>query len=139
MTKYTSNEQYEKDKAKVLDALNSFSVYSSPRLLDKIEDLLEQSKWSGDPDNKPIPVVKDKAGKLTKDYSTLDWFNKLNEKLDEVKQSSDIPKQAEELQDLITVCTSFLEYLGYDETARGDLAKQINEKNRRRGYFEEVF
>ena len=130
MTKYTSNEQYELDKKKlmaehfILGNINTFNM-------------LKQSKWIGDPDNKPIPVVKDKAGKLTKDYSTLDWFNKLNEKLDEVKQSSDIPKQAEELQDLITVCTSFLEYLGYDETARGDLAKQINEKNRQRGYFEE--
>ena len=149
MTKYTSNEQYEKDKAKVLDALNSFSVYSSPRLLDKIEDLLEQSKWSGAPDNKPIPVVKDKAGKLTKDYSTLDWFNKLNEKLDEVKESANFLKfrnlehsggkflVAEELQDLITVCTSFLNFLGYDQYKRGELCKEINEKNRRRGYFEE--
>ena len=132
MTKYTSNEQYELDKKKlmaehfILGNINTFNM-------------LKQSKWIGDPDNKPIPVVKDKAGKLIKHYSTRDWFKQLNEELDEVKQSSDIPKQAEELQDLITVCTSFLEYLGYDETARGNLAKQINEKNRRRGYFEEVF
>ena len=96
--------------------------------------------------DKPIPVVKDKAGKLTKHYSTRDWFSKLNEELDEVKQSvftANIAPEfnkkliAEELQDLITVCTSFLEYLGYDENKRGDLARQINEKNRRRGYFEE--
>ena len=91
--------------------------------------------------DKPIPVIKDKAGKLTKDYSTLDWLNKLNEKLDEVKLSIAMAqfkvKTAEELQDLITVCTSFLEFLGYDENKRGELAKQINEKNRRRGYFED--
>ena len=77
--------------------------------------------------DKPIPVIKDKAGKLTKHYSTRDWFKQLNEELDEVKQSSDIPKQAEELQDLITVCTSFLEYFGYDETARGSLVVETDE------------
>ena len=110
MTKYTSNEQYEKDKAKVLDALNSFSVYSSPRLLDKIEDLLEQSKWSGAPDNKPIPVVKDKAGKLTKDYSTLDWLNKLNEKLDEVKLSIAMAQFKVKTAEEITAVT--IEYIG---------------------------
>ena len=91
--------------------------------------------------DKPIPVIKDKAGKLTKDYSNRDWFSKLNEELDEVKLSIATAqfkvKTAEELQDLITVCTSFLEFLGYDENKRGELAKQIKEKNRRRGYFED--
>ena len=45
MTKYTSNDQYERDKAKLFNALESFSVYSTPRLLDRIWDLLQQSKW----------------------------------------------------------------------------------------------
>ena len=45
MTEYTSNDQYERDKAKFFNALESFSVYSTPRLLDRIRDLLQQSKW----------------------------------------------------------------------------------------------
>ena len=28
--------------------------------------------------SKPLPAVKDKAGKLTKHYSICDWFSKLN-------------------------------------------------------------
>ena len=134
MTKYTSKEQYELDKKKlmaehfILGNINTFNM-------------LKQSKWIGALDDKPIPVIKDKSGKLTKHYSIRDWFSKLNEELDEVKLSIATAqfkvKTAEELQDLITVCTSFLEFLGYDENKRGDLAKQINEKNRQRGYFEE--
>ena len=42
---------------------------------------------------------------------------------------------AEELTDVITVCTSWLNALGYDEEARGKLQERVNEKNRRRGYF----
>ena len=44
---------------------------------------------------------------------------------------------AEELQDLITVCTSYLDYLGFDQKKRIELTKHINDKNRQRGYFEE--
>ena len=42
---------------------------------------------------------------------------------------------AEKLTDIITVCTSWLDALGYDETMRGELQKRVNEKNKDRGYF----
>ena len=42
---------------------------------------------------------------------------------------------AEKLTDIITVCTSWLDALGYDETMRGELQKRVNEKNKARGYF----
>ena len=42
---------------------------------------------------------------------------------------------AEELTDVITVCVSWLDTLGYDETARERLQAQVNEKNKARGYF----
>ena len=118
-------------------------------------NLLEQSKWIGIDDVKPLPVLKDKKGKLTKKYSTRDWFTKLNEELDEAKEYANqadvlreyhykndpekwyVPHIAEELQDIITVCTSYLEALGFDEAKRSQLAKKVNEKNRKRGYFEE--
>ena len=42
---------------------------------------------------------------------------------------------AEELTDVITVCVSWLDALGYDEAARGELQRIVNEKNKERGYF----
>ena len=94
---------------------------------------------------RPIPVVKDGNGKLIKNYTPKDWFKKLNEELDEVKIAvvnradnlGSAAEIAEELQDLITVCTSMQEWLGFNDVQRGFLAKEINEKNRKRGYFEE--
>ena len=41
------------------------------------------------------------------------------------------------LADVIVACTTRLEQLGYDEKAREELYKAVNEKNRKRGYFEE--
>ena len=101
---------------------------------------------------RPIPVVKDKYDIPTKEYNLRDWLQKLNEELDEVKEAAfivDISICAEyelqkrkkalamEIQDLITVCTSYLDALGFDEVARNEITKQVNEKNRKRGYFEE--
>ena len=42
---------------------------------------------------------------------------------------------AEELTDVVTAATTALRMLGYDEEARGNLQAQVNEKNRRRGYW----
>ena len=42
---------------------------------------------------------------------------------------------AEKLTDVITVCTSWIHALGYDEYLRGELQKRVNEKNKKRGYF----
>ena len=41
----------------------------------------------------------------------------------------------EELTDVITVCTSWLDALGYDEVKRGELQARVNEKNKERGYW----
>ena len=42
---------------------------------------------------------------------------------------------AEELTDVVTAATTALRMLGYDEEARGKLQAQVNEKNRKRGYW----
>ena len=42
---------------------------------------------------------------------------------------------AEKLTDVITVCTSWLHALGYDEKARGEVQRRVNEKNKARGFF----
>ena len=41
---------------------------------------------------------------------------------------------AEELTDVITVCTSWLDALGYDEVKRAEIQGEVNDKNCRRGY-----
>ena len=157
MTKYTDNDQYETDKARVVDKLsrhlhNKSIIHSESVFTNDILDLLKQSKWiDSDFSTKPIPVIKDKHGKLIQDYSFTDWFNQLNEELDEIKEAAFIVDTsvcaeyelqqrinalAEELQDLITVCTSMLQWLGFDEYKRNELAMQVNVKNRNRGYLE---
>lgn len=42
---------------------------------------------------------------------------------------------SEELTDVITVCTSWLASLGYDEAERGRIQRAVNDKNHRRGYW----
>ena len=42
---------------------------------------------------------------------------------------------AEKLTDVITVCTSWLHALGYDEARRGELQRLVNEENKKRGCF----
>ena len=41
----------------------------------------------------------------------------------------------EELTDVITVCTSWVDALDYDEVKRGELQARVNEKNEERGYW----
>lgn len=160
MIKYTNNEQYERDKAALIRIAKG-NIVPLIENADVIAELLKQSKWIGDVDDvvdnsasvKPIPVKKDKFDRLTKDYDIFDWLGRIDEELDEVKSAAtafdsareDITEElqerkkalAMELQDLITVCTSCLDFLGFDEAARDKLCQQINEKNRKRGYFEE--
>ena len=40
-----------------------------------------------------------------------------------------------DLTDVIHVCVSWIAALGFNEEARGDLNRMVNEKNRERGYF----
>ena len=89
--------------------------------------------------------------------SVLEWIAKLTEETHEVIQEATILKEvadedgmvdhdtyglldvkkrlATELTDVITLCTLWLDVLGYDEEARGKLQEKVNEKNRKRGYW----
>ena len=102
---------------------------------------------------KPIPCRK------FKNASTLAWIAKIVEETDEVVQEAAIlgdcadgegmvdhdiygivsvkKRLATELTDVVTVCVSWLDALGYGEAARGRLQRGVNEKNRRRGYHDE--
>ena len=100
---------------------------------------------------KPIPCRK------FKNASTLAWIAKIVEETDEVVQEAAIlgdcadneglvdhdvygivsvkKRLADEITDVITVCVSWLDALGYGEAARGRLQRRVNEKNKARGYF----
>jgi len=93
---------------------------------------------------KPIPCKK------FKDASTLAWIEKLAEEVSEVvneaagfscsrcEKLGEVKARkrlAEEITDVITVCVSWLYALGYDEVARDEVQRRVNEKNKARGYF----
>ena len=56
------------------------------------------------------------------------------EAMNEVVQNAR-ERLATELTDVITVCVSWLDAEGWDEEERGELQREVNEKNRERGYF----
>ncbi len=97
---------------------------------------------------KPQPCTKFRDAKITA------WIAKLSEETNEVVQEAENyemicknaaagtgdvldakARLAEELTDVITVCVSWLDALGYDEEMRGELQRLVNEKNKKRGYF----
>lgn len=86
----------------------------------------------------PMPVRND--GKRSVDeYTFSDWEKKICEELSEVKAAKSSEEMAEELCDIITVCTSFLEAIGYDFKGRKKLFRKINIKNHARGYFDHMY
>ena len=87
----------------------------------------------------PRPVIRDGNGKLTKNYSPRDWYLKLQEEIFEVMEIGVFEDEdvAEEIADIITVCISWLESLGFTEEKRSEIFAAVNEKNKKRGYFEE--
>lgn len=106
---------------------------------------------------RPIPIVRDRQGRLTKDLTLKEWFQKLNEEVDEVKivanaiysaldvvpgryedvifdyQKEDI---AEEVCDVIKVLYSMTAQMGIDGDDLDRAMHKCNEKTRRRGCHE---
>ena len=116
------------------------------------EELRRENKRMGEV-TKPQPCTK------FRDAGTVEWIAKLMEETNEAIQEAYIISQHEqsnkefpceamneviqdarvrlamELTDVIHVCVSWLNAEGWDEEARGDLHRRVNEKNRERGYF----
>ena len=98
---------------------------------------------------KPQPCTK------YRDATQIEWIAKLAEETNEVVQEAQIVAQIEkadeealstvlwearkrlamELTDVKTLCESWLYAEGWDEEERGELQREVNEKNRKRGYF----
>ena len=88
----------------------------------------------------PRPVIRDGNGKRIKDYTMRDFYLKLQEEIFETIMAfkySDKNTVSEEIADVITVCISYLNAIGYDEEGRSEIFRRVNEKNEKRGYFEE--
>lgn len=103
------------------------------------EELRRENKRMGE-------VIKPQPCTKFRDAERMAWIAKLVEETNEVVQEAEIIEEnwcsisatdrlAEELTDVITVCVSWLDALGYDEYLRGEVQKRVNEKNRERGYF----
>ena len=101
--------------------------------------------------NTGVDMTKPQPCTRFRDAETIEWFAKLAEEISEVVQEAKDMDEcvlleerlsaayakdrlAEELTDVITVCVSWLDALGYDEEARGEVQKRVNEKNRERRY-----
>lgn len=120
----------------------------------RLKGLLEECENKREPDmTKPQPCTKFRHA------DTVEWIAKLNEETNEAIQEAYIISQhkqsnrkfpceamnevimdarkrlALELTDVIHVCISWLDAEGWDEEARGELHRRVNEKNRERGYF----
>ena len=108
----------------------------------RLKGLLEEQDNKQDPDmTKPQPCNM---------FDVADgeaWAKKLGEHMYDVVRDAIYMEQffdcieradeealAEKLTDIITVCTSWIDALGYDEEARGKLQERVNEKNKARGY-----
>ena len=118
----------------------------------RLKGLLEESENKREPDmTKPQPCTR------FRNAGTVEWIAKLMEETNEAIQEAvileenadedgtvdhdkyglvDVKKRLSmELTDVIHVCVSWLDAGGWDEEARGELHRRVNEKNRERGYF----
>ena len=98
---------------------------------------------------RPLPCVRDEHGEI-KEQTVKDLFTKINEELDELKETVyfSVPgdflvdyvkpeaareRISEEAADTITAITTLCEALGIDAAARDEAQRRVNEKNRSRG------
>lgn len=125
------------------------------RLQEEIETLKRENERlkanvNTDDMTKPQPCTK------YRDAEQMAWVAKLIEEIHEVVQEAaileenadedgtvdhdiyglvDVKKRLIiELTDVITLCTSWLDALGCDETMRGEVQRRVNKKNKERGY-----
>lgn len=86
----------------------------------------------------PRPVVHDKHTIYSKDTGLDVWLKKLLEEYREAAieaADGNTEALAMELQDIIHVCTTWQEALGYNLEKRQALCQLVNFKNFKRGYF----
>ena len=103
-----------------------------------------EKKRVGEQEGTNVNMMRPQPCRKFKMISAADWVTKFMEEVVEVvhiaadtldDEDMLADKLGEELTDLITVCTSWLDAFGYDEVARGKLQECVNEKNKAWGYW----
>ena len=82
----------------------------------------------------PLPVLHDSKRNVS-EYEDLDWVMRIREELDEALAATSQLEKAQEIVDAITVGVSWLNQMGFDESARSELYAFCNCKNIGRGYM----
>ena len=113
----------------------------------------------------PLPVNKNKYGERVADISVEKYYRQIAEEVLEAHTNAanrntvellrkigafnsseefmaeiveaEKTAEAEELVDVITTCITRLKIIGYDENKRQIMYETVNEKNRKRGYFDD--
>ena len=144
------------EKAKDIDRCHMEGSYETDKPWEEMVLWLRKARECVDsllvaPGGQNIDRTKPQPCTKFRDASITAWIMKLSEEASEVsheaaelfclrcekRDEADVRgRLAEELTDVITVCVSWLDALGYDEEMRGELQKRINEKNKARGYFQ---
>jgi NTP pyrophosphatase (non-canonical NTP hydrolase) len=130
-------------------------------LQDKVNELQKENeelraKLEFIESGQPHPCTYD-GKRHVSEYTLKDWLNKLNEEVAEVEievnklgdlttkdiihirnsgEDDKLEHLTEELFDVITVATSKLEWIGWSLWGRCQKQMGVNEKNRKRGYWE---
>ena len=152
------------EKAKDIDRCHMEGSYETDKPWEEMVLWLRKARECVDsllvaPGGQNIDMTKPQPCTKYRDAGTVDWVAKLNEETNEAIQEAYIISQHEqsnkkfpceamnkvildarerlalELTDVITVCVSWLNALGYDEYMRGELHPLVNEKNKSRGHF----
>lgn len=122
------------------------------QILEKVFDLLRELEKVKVKGERPIPIVKDRQGRLAKDATLKNWLNKINEEIDELKEEvlsvytfDDVPSKCREMReenkkliigelcDVIEVLYSMANQMGIDGDRIQAGTHDTNEKLRERG------
>ena len=152
------------EKAKDIDRCHMEGSYETDKPWEEMVFWLWKARECVDsllvvPGGQNIDMTKPQLCTKFRNAGTVEWIAKLNEETNEAIQEAYIIWQHEqsnkefpceamnevirdarerlamELTDVIHVCVSWLDAEGWDEEARGELHRRVNEKNRERGYF----
>ena len=98
----------------------------------------QQKKLPSEPLKELINLIDSQPKPCRFHLDTKGWFAKINEETFEAHEQAVLGNkdaEAEELTDIITVCVSMLEDMGYNQAARMKIQRDVNEKNEKRNYL----
>ena len=124
------NEELKRENEQLKPGVDTDVDMTKPQPCTKYRDA-ERMAWIAKLDEETHEVIQEAYT-----VSQLEQTNKKApcEAMNEVLQNAR-KRLAMELTDVKTLCESWLYAEGWDEEARGELQREVNEKNKARGYF----